>query len=134
MKKSFKQVLSMIAVLLLACVLLAGCSMTGGTEGSEGAAGGGSYTGIIVLVVMLVVFYLFLIRPENKKKKKAEEMRNNLSVGDKITTIGGMVGKIVDISGDLITFETGEDRVRIQVTKWAISTNAIDKSGEEQSK
>ena len=81
---------------------------------------------------MLVVFYFFLIRPENKKKKKAEEMRNSLSVGDKITTIGGMVGKIVDISGDLITFETGEDRVRIQVTKWAISTNAIDKSGEQQ--
>ena len=77
---------------------------------------------------MLVVFYFVLIRPENKKKKKAEEMRNNLSVGDKITTIGGMVGKIVDVSGDLITFETGEDRVRIQVTKWAISMNNMDKN------
>ncbi|MBQ9412581.1 MAG: preprotein translocase subunit YajC [Oscillospiraceae bacterium] len=81
-----------------------------------------------MIVVMLAVFYFLLIRPENKKKKKAEEMRNSLSVGDKITTIGGMVGKIVHIGGDLITFETGEDRVRIQVTKWAISTNEIQKS------
>ena len=90
------------------------------------------YTGIIMIVLLFAVFYFFLIRPENKKKKKAEEMRNSLSVGDKITTIGGMVGKIVDISGELITFETGEDRVRIQVTKWVISTNAIDKSGDQQ--
>ena len=83
-----------------------------------------------MIVVLIAVFYFFMIRPENKKKKKAEEMRNSLSVGDKITTIGGMVGKVVDISGDLITFETGEDRVRVQVTKWAISTNSIQK--EEQ--
>ncbi|MBR1496231.1 MAG: preprotein translocase subunit YajC [Oscillospiraceae bacterium] len=83
---------------------------------------------IIMVVVMIGVFYFLLIRPENKKRKKAEEMRNSLSVGDKITTIGGIVGKIVHIGNDLITFETGEDRVRIQVTKWAISTNEIQKN------
>ena len=132
MKKSLKQLLSVITAALLVCALFSGCA-TAGTAGSTESAGGlSSYSGILVLVVMLVVFYFFLIRPENKKKKKAEEMRNNLSVGDKITTIGGMVGKIVNVSGDLITFETGEDRVRIQVTKWAISTNSIDKGGEQQ--
>ena len=131
MKKSIKQLLSVISAAIIACFLFAGCA-TAGAEGGDAATGASSYSGIIVLVVMLVVFYIFLIRPENKKKKQAEEMRNNLSVGDKITTIGGMVGKIVDISGDLITFETGEDRVRIQVTKWAISTNSIDKGGEQQ--
>ncbi len=131
MNKTLKQLLAMISLLLIACVLFSGCAPAGTADGTA-AGGAGSYTGIIVLVVMLVVFYVFLIRPENKKKKKAEEMRNNLSVGDKITTIGGMVGKIVDVSGDLITFETGEDRVRIQVTKWAISTNSIDKGGEQQ--
>ena len=89
-------------------------------------------SGIILLVAMMAVFYFLLIRPENKKTKKAEEMRNNLSVGDKITTIGGFVGKIVDISGDLVTFETGEDRVRLQVAKWGISMNSIDKSGESK--
>ena len=132
MKKTIRHLISVLSAAFIACFLFSGC-VTAGTASTDSASGGaGSYSGIIVLVVMLVVFYFFLIRPENKKKKKAEEMRNSLSVGDKITTIGGMVGKIVDISGDLITFETGEDRVRIQVTKWAISTNAIDKSGEQQ--
>ena len=128
MKKHLKQLISLVTAAILVCFLFSGCSMSGTGE----ATGASSYSGIIVLVVMLIVFYFFMIRPENKKKKKAEEMRNSLSVGDKITTIGGMVGKIVDVSGDLITFETGEDRVRIQVTKWAISTNSIDKGGEQQ--
>ncbi|MBR6654732.1 MAG: preprotein translocase subunit YajC [Oscillospiraceae bacterium] len=79
-----------------------------------------------MFVVLIVVFYFFLIRPENKKKKKLEDMRNQLAVGDEITTIGGIVGKIVSIKDDLITFETGEDRVRMQVTKWAISTTGKD--------
>ncbi len=84
------------------------------------------YSMIIMLVVLFAVFYFFLIRPENKKKKKLQEMRDNLSVGDEITTIGGMVGKIVSIKDNLITFETGEDRVRIQIARWAISTIGKD--------
>ena len=128
MKNKITKILSLMTAALLACVALSGCAPA---AGAEGGAGGGGATSIIMIVVLIAVFYFFMIRPENKKKKKAEEMRNALGVGDKITTIGGMVGKIVDISGDLITFETGEDRVRIQVTKWAISTNSIDKSGEE---
>lgn len=89
---------------------------------STAAAGGGSM--IIMLVAMFAIFYFMIIRPENKKKKKTEEMRNSLALGDEITTIGGIVGKIVQITEDTITFETGEDRVRIQVKKWAISTTA----------
>ena len=127
MKKKVTNIFMMLTMALFACLALTGCAGTG-TEGA--AAGGGS--GIIIMVVMLVLLYVLMIRPENKKRKKAEEMRNNLSVGDKITTIGGIVGKIVDISGDLITFETGEDRVRLQVTKWAVSTNSVDKSGENK--
>ena len=80
------------------------------------------WTTVIYFVVIIAVFYFLLIRPEQKKKKKAEEMRKSLTVGDDITTIGGIVGKIVAINSDYVTFETGEDRVRLQVTKWAIST------------
>ena len=127
MKKKVTNIRMMLTMALFACLSLTGCAGTGAEGGS---AGGGS--GIIIMVVMLVLLYVLMIRPENKKRKKAEEMRNNLSVGDKITTIGGIVGKIVDISGDLITFETGEDRVRLQVTKWAVSTNSVDKSGENK--
>ena len=86
----------------------------------------GNFSYILMFVVLIVVFYFFLIRPENKKKKKLEDMRNQLAVGDEITTLGGIVGKIVNIKDDLITFETGEDRVRMQVTKWAISTTGKD--------
>lgn len=87
------------------------------------------FTSIIMIVLLFVVFYFFLIRPENKKKKKLQEMRDALSVGDQITTIGGMVGKIVNIKDDMVTFETGEDRVRIQIMRWGISTTGVDKQG-----
>ena len=59
---------------------------------------------------------------DENNKKRDEEMRSSLSLGDGITTIGGITGKIVQITEDTITFETGEDRVRLQVKKWAIST------------
>lgn len=85
-----------------------------------------NYTSIIMIVVLLVVFYFFLIRPENKKKKKLEQMRNEIKVGDEITTIGGMLGKVVNVKDDSITFETGEDRVRIQVARWAISNTGYN--------
>ena len=131
MKKRIQKLCLLLSAVALCCFALTGCVAT--SAGTEGATGGvGAYSSIIMIVVMIAVFYFFLIRPEQKKKKKADEMRSSLAVGDKITTIGGMVGKIVNISGDLITFETGEDRVRIQVTKWAISTNGVQKSEDAQ--
>ena len=87
------------------------------------------YTGIIMIVLLFAVFYFFLIRPENKKKKQLQQMRSALQVGDQITTIGGMVGKVVSIKDDMITFETGEGRVRIQVMRWAISANGVETQG-----
>ena len=97
------------------------------------AAGGGSSM-IIMLVLMFAIFYFLIIRPENKKKKKTEEMRNSLSIGDEITTIGGLTGKIVQITEDTITFETSEDRVRIQAKKWSISTTANMEAAEAQAR
>ena len=91
---------------------------------ADAAPAGGGYSMILMMVLMFAVFYFFFIRPENKKKKTMDEMRNQLSVGDEITTIGAMTGKIVQVTEDTVTFETGEDRVRIQVKKWAISTTA----------
>lgn len=77
-------------------------------------------------IILIVAFYFMLLRPESKRKKKIAQMRSELAVGDEITTIGGMVGKICAIKDDLITFETGEDRVRIQVARWAIHSTGID--------
>jgi len=84
---------------------------------------GGMGSSVIMLVVMLVVFYFMLIRPENKRKKEAEEMRSSVKTGDKITTIGGIVGTVVNVKESKIVIETGADQVRIELEKWAISSN-----------
>lgn len=78
---------------------------------------------LIPLVVMVALMYFLMIRPESKRKKQAEQMRNSLKKGDQITTIGGIVGKIVQVSDDNIIIETSDDRVRMELTKWAVSTN-----------
>ena len=83
--------------------------------------GGGST--ILMLVVMIAVFYFLLIRPENKRKKEAEQMRSNVKNGDQITTIGGIVGTVVNVKDDKFVIETGADQVRIELAKWALSTN-----------
>lgn len=78
---------------------------------------------IIMLIAMVAIFYFLLIRPENKRKKEAEELRSSLKVGDEITTIGGIVGKVVHIADEKFVIETGADRVRIEFMKWGLSTN-----------
>jgi len=86
-------------------------------------SGGNGVTIIIYIVVIIAIFYFLMVRPEKKRKKQQQEMRDSLSVGTEITTIGGMVGTIVEMNDEFVTFETGEDRVRIKIAKWGISTN-----------
>ena len=86
-------------------------------------AAGGMGSSLIMLVVMLAVFYFMLIRPENKRKKEAEQLRSGVKVGDKITTIGGITGTVVSVKDDKFVMETGADQVRIELCKWALSTN-----------
>jgi len=85
--------------------------------------GGGGFGLIIMLVVMLGVFYFFMIRPENKRKKEAEQIRSSVKNGDKITTIGGIVGTVVDVKEDRFVVETSADQVRVELMKWSLSTN-----------
>ena len=86
-------------------------------------AGGGMMSTIIMLVVMLGIFYFLLIRPENKRKKEAEQTRNSIKVGDQVTTIGGIVGTVVNVKEEKFVMETSADQVRVEFAKWAISTN-----------
>ncbi len=78
---------------------------------------------VVMMVVMVAIFYFMLIRPENKRKKEAEEMRSALKVGDSITTIGGIIGTVVDVKEDKFVIETSADRVRIEFAKFALSSN-----------
>ncbi len=93
----------------------------------EAAAGempvGGLGSPILMLVIMFGIFYFMLIRPEQKRKKEAEQTRNSLKTGDHVTTIGGIVGVVVNVKEDKFVLETGADQVRIEFAKWAISTN-----------
>ena len=78
---------------------------------------------IVMLAATLGIFYFMMIRPENKRKKEAEQMRSALKNGDKVTTIGGIVGTVVNVKEDKFVIETGADQVRIEFAKWALSTN-----------
>ena len=90
---------------------------------------------MILLVAMIAVFYFLIIRPENKRKKQAETMRNSLKKGERITTIGGMVGRIVQVNDTTVVFETSEDRVRIEIAKWGIqSTESMEAAAQKSSK
>ena len=86
-------------------------------------AQGGFGTTIFMLVAMVLVFYFMLIRPENKRKKEAEELRSSIKVGDQVTTIGGIIGTVVNVKEDKFVLETGADQVRIEFQKWALSSN-----------
>ena len=97
-------------------------------------AGAGGASTLIILVLFLVLMWFLMIRPEKKKQKKVEEMRNALAVGDEIVTIGGIMGKVVHVTGDDITVESGEDRVRIQLKKWSVSTNVKQEAAEAAEK
>lgn len=85
-----------------------------------------------MLVLMFAMLYFFMIRPENKRKKEAENLRNSLSVGDEITSIGGITGTVCAVKEATIVIETGADRVRIEMTKWAVSSKTSKAA--EQSK
>ncbi len=76
-----------------------------------------------LLVVMVLVFYFLFIRPQSKKDKAIAKMRNDLQVGDNVTTTGGIVGRIVSIKEDTVVLETGADRTKIKLLKIAIASN-----------
>ncbi len=115
-----KKILVSVFAICSAMLAFAGCAPA---ADATGASTGSMLTAMLPFVIILVVMYVMMVIPENKRKKKAQEMRDSIEVGDKIITIGGMVGKVVHVSADRITFETGEDRVRIEINKWAVSTN-----------
>ncbi len=73
-----------------------------------------------IIVVMFVAMYFFMIRPQKKQEREINNMRDNLQVGDEITTIGGIIGKIVSIKEETLMIETGHDRTKIRILKTAV--------------
>ena len=84
---------------------------------------GGMLTMFLPLVFVFAIMYFVMIRPENKRKKEAEQMRSAVKTGDEVTTIGGIIGTVVSVKDEKFVMETGADQVRIELAKWAISSN-----------
>ena len=76
---------------------------------------------IVMIVAMIAIFYFVGIRPQKKQEKEANNMRNSLAVGDEITTIGGIIGKVVSIKDETCVIETTHERTKIRILKTAIS-------------
>ena len=86
---------------------------------AEGGAGG-LWTIIGMIAVIIIVFYFFGMRPQKKQDREIQQMRDGLQVGDEITTIGGIIGKIISIKEETVMIETGKDRTRIRILKSAV--------------
>ena len=87
----------------------------------EGAGTSGSWITLVLMVGLLVVMYFVMIRPSKKQEKEANNMRNNLQVDDEITTIGGIIGKVISIKDETLVLETSHDRTHIRILKSAVS-------------
>jgi len=97
---------------------------SGAAAGGEGAAAGGNPgMSLILMVGVFVVMYFLMIRPQKKKQKEEQQMRDTIQIGDEITTIGGIMGRVVTVKEDSIVLETGADRVKMKFQRWAIQTN-----------
>ena len=95
----------------------------GAAAGVEGGAQSGSFSMIIMMAVLFGAMYFFTIRPQKKQQKMEQELRENTQIGDEITTIGGICGRVVAVKDDTIVLEPGSDRVKIKFKNYAIQTN-----------
>lgn len=96
------------------------------TATSSAATTGSSTSALLVsflpFIAILAILYFLMIRPQRKKEKKTQQMREAIQVGDSVTTVGGVVGRIVSVKEDAVVIETGADRSKLQIKKWAIQT------------
>ena len=89
---------------------------------------GSAMSSLIMIALLFALMYFMMIRPEKKRKQQAQQMRDNLKKGDTITTIGGIIGKVVSLTNDTFVIETSEDRVRMEFAKWALSSVGVQTS------
>ena len=99
--------------------------LTTSTDAVSTTAEGGLMTAfsLVPLLLMVVLFYFLLIRPQKKRDKNTQKMRSNIQVGDEIVTVGGIIGIVISVRDDTLVIETGSDRSKIRINRWAIQTN-----------
>lgn len=99
------------------------CMGMGTNTGDAAAQKSSPFTMIIMMVVMVVGMYFLMIRPQKKKQQEEQKLRDSVQIGDEITTIGGINGRVVTVKEDSIVLETGADRTKMKIMRWAIQTN-----------
>lgn len=101
---------------------------------TQSGATGSPVTMIVMMAVLFGAMYFLMIRPQKKQQKKDQEMRDSTQVGDEVTTIGGIIGRVVTVKEDSIVIETGADRNKMKITRWAIQQNntAVEKARAER--
>ena len=128
-----KKIIAAVASILFSAQALtmtafADGTASSGSSNSTAASGAGCSTSyIIMMVVLLIVMYFLLIRPQKKKEKETKNLQDSVQVGDEIVTIGGIVGIVVKKGNDNVVIETGGDKHKIRIKKWAISENVTVK-------
>lgn len=85
---------------------------------------------LVMPLAILGIFYFTVIRPQKKREKEVQEMRKNLKVGDKVLTIGGILGELIVVKEDMVTIETSTSKTRLDATKWSIGS-VLNKENEE---
>ena len=103
--------------------LMQAITLMQGTTQAAGQTKAGSTSYIVLMVVLVAVMYFMMIRPQKKRQKEEQEMRASLEIGDEIITIGGIVGKVVTIREEDLIIETGADRNKMKIQRWAVNTN-----------
>ena len=129
MKNSFKKILSFVMIIAMAMLSLSMVAFaaesnattdTANTPNKQGSPGGAWLMIVIYILFFVVVGYFLIYRPNKKRKKQEEELRGSIILGDEVTTIGGIVGKVVNIKDDNITIETSIDKTLMEFKNWAI--------------
>lgn len=111
--------------------LLDNATSSASTEQAQNPAQIWMVLGMYALLALAIYFFIF--RPNKKKKKAEEEMKNSLEVGDEITTIGGIMGRVISIKDDdSLVIETASDRSRLRIKRWAISTIDTEKEPKKE--
>ena len=133
-----KKVFALILALGMLMLGLTGCFPIGQQQQQQAAQGSQaqqaaapswtSYLTLLIPVVFIVLMWLFLIRPQRKKEKKAKEMLKTLTVGDEVVTISGVVGRIVQVKDDGFVIESGVDRTKFRVKRWAVQEKVVHES------
>ncbi len=95
---------------------------TAGAENGGGSSIGSMLGMFLPLIFVFVLMYFFMIRPQKKQEQKEAQMRDSLQVGDEVTTIGGIIGRVVSIKGETFTLETSRDRTKIRFVRNAIKS------------